>query len=657
MMRSCLLLVLCAAAASAGLLRVEVAERTDVLDGSPFGVAGPYERVTGRAYFAVDPALPANRIIADIDRAPRNEDGLVEFSADLYVVRPRDPRRGNGAVLYEVSNRGGKGMLGSFNFASRSLDPRNAADFGDNFLLDQGYTLAWLGWQFDVPHQPGLLRVYAPSVKGVTGVVRAEICVDKRQDSASVADRNHIPYLVKNPEDRALALTVRDAVDGQRTTLPRSSWRIEDRSRIVLQGGFAPGRLYELVYTSEDPTVVGLGMAAVRDFIAFLKYGGNGVTMFGDMARATKRAYGFGVSQSGRFLRTFLYYGFNQDEKGRRVFDGMLAHVAGGGRGSFNHRFAQPSRDGAPFFNTLYQTDLYPFSDAEQADPETGLRDGLRSHNTPAAAQPKVFYTNSSYEYYGRAASLIHTTLDGKRDLNPPADTRIYLFAGGQHGPAGFPPQKGVARYAPNPNPFTPSLRALLVAMDRWVRLGVEPPPSQFPRIGAGQLTPIAGLRFPRIPGVDLPKRPLTPYRSDYGPGFRDKGIVTLEPPKLGGAFPILVPQVDADGNETAGVRMPGVQYPLATYMGWNLRTPQIGAPDELFTLTGSWIPFARTRAEREKTGDPRPSVEERYATRAEYLEKVGAAARTLVERGYLLDRDVWRVLARAQAEWGYRLK
>jgi hypothetical protein len=656
MLRSFFLWAVCASAVHAGIVRVEVAERTDVLDGREFGTAGAYERVVAKAYFAVDPALPANRIIADIDRAPRNSQGKVEFSSDLYVLRPRDPRRGNGAVLYEVSNRGGKGMLSMFNRAVRQTDPLSEEAFGDGFLLEQGYTLVWLGWQFDVPRTEGLVRLYTPTVAGVTGVVRSEITVDKRVDSTSLADRNHIPYLVKDPQDPSMALTVRDTVNGPRKALPRSSWRIQERSRIALDGGFAPGRIYELVYTSEDPAIVGLGPAAVRDFISFLRYGGT-ETMFNDMPRAIKRAYGFGVSQSGRFLRTFLYYGFNQDEKNRKVFDGMLVHVAGAGRGSFNNRFAQPSRDGHPFFNTLYPTDIFPFSDVEQRDPETGLADGIRTHNTPAAAQPKIFYTNSSYEYYGRAASQIHTSLDGKRDIQIPADTRIYLFAGGQHGPAPFPPKRAGTQNNANPNPYTLSMRAMLVAMDRWVREGVEPPPSQYPRIGADQAVPLKALNFPKIPGVKLPERIQLAYRADYGPEFRDRGIISQEPPKVGNAFPMLVPQVDADGNETSGVRGPLLQYPLATYTGWNLRTKELGAPGELFSMVGSWIPFARTKAERLKSGDPRPSIEERYATRSEYLEKVGAAARGLVDRGLLLDRDVALAVSYAAEQWDFLVK
>ena len=379
---------------------------------------------------------------------------MVEFSADIYVLKPRDPARGNGAVLYEVSNRGKKLMLGMFNRATASLDPRTAAQFGDGLLLERGYTLLWLGWQFDVPPGADLMRLYTPVVKGVTGPVRAEIVVDKKVTRHSLADRDHVAYPVADPADPKLTLTVRDTANGRRRPVPRGAWRIVDGTAIEMAAGFEPGRLYELVYTSRDPAVAGLGPAAVRDTIAFLKYGGNDATMFGEHRRYIKRAYGFGISQSGRFLRTFLYYGFNRDEKGRKVFDGLLAHVAGGGRGSFNHRFAQPSRDGHPFFNLFYPTDIFPFTDLEETDPETGLKDGILTHNTPPEARPKIFYTNSSYEYYGRAASLTHTTPDGTKDFAIPADTRIYLFAGGQHGPASFPPARGGAQSAGEPQPL-----------------------------------------------------------------------------------------------------------------------------------------------------------------------------------------------------------
>jgi hypothetical protein len=652
-MLRCLLLTLAVAVSSqAGLLHIEVTERTDVLDGRPFGSAGPYERIVGKAYFGVDPTLEANRIITDIGKAPRNERGLVEFSSDLYVLKPRDPAKGNGAVLYEVSNRGRKGMLQMFNRARTSLDPRTAEEIGDGFLMEQGYTLFWLGWQFDPPQDPALMRLHTAVVKGITGLVRSEFVPDKKTASMPLADRNHVPYAAANPDDPKLTLTVRDRVTATRRTIPREQWKIEDRARVVMAAGFEPGKLYELVYTSQDPAVVGLGPTAIRDMVSHFKYGAPDVFPLGDQRRFIKRAYGFGVSQSGRFLRTFLFYGFNADEKSRKVFDGLMVHVAGAGRGSFNHRFAQPSRDGHPHYNTLYPTDIFPFTDLEQTDPESGLSGGILVKSEKAGVAPKIFYTNSSYEYWGRSASLIHTTVDGKQDAPIPASTRIYLFAGGQHGPAGFPPSRNNTPNPANPNDFRWSMRALLPAMERWVKDGAEPPASQYPRIEDDKLVSLGALQFPKIPGVAVPQHMQKAYRVDYGPEFRTAGIVTIEPPKVGKEFPMFVPQVDRDGNETSGVRMPDVAAPLATYTGWNLRTAEIGAPGELNSMIGSFLPFARTKAERTGKGDPRPSIEERYASREEYLKKYEAAARELVKTGYLLEGDVAKIVEQGAERW-----
>jgi hypothetical protein len=650
------MLILCACPIlSAALLRVEVSERTDVLGGRPFGNSGPYERIVGKAYFSVDPKLDANQIITDIGKAPVNDEGKVEFSADLYVLKPRDPKFGNGAALFEVSNRGRKGMLSMYNRGNGSVDPKTDKDFGDGFLMEQGYTLVWLGWQFDSPAEPGLMRLYTPVVKGVNGLVRSEILVDKKTTTASLGDRTMVvAYKVANPDDPNLVLTVRDTREGKRQSVPRSEWHIEGGTRVVMPAGFQPGRAYELVYTSQDPALVGLGPTAVRDLISFLKYGGNDITVLGDQHSYLKRAYGYGVSQSGRFLRTFLYYGFNGDEKGRKVFDGVLDHVAGAGRGSFNLRFAQPSRDAHPYMNMFYPTDIFPFTDVEETDPETGMKDGLLTRAEKAGVAPKIFYTNSSYEYWGRAASLIHMTPDGKKDAPIPPSTRIYFFAGGQHGPGTFPPKRNGTEYLPNPNPYTYSMRALLVAMDSWVKDAKQPPPSQYPRVSEDKLVAAGAIQFPKIPGVTLPKRPELAYRVDYGPEFRSKGIIANEPPKTGHAFPLLLPQVDRDGNETTGVRMPDVTVPLATYAGWNMRAKEIGAPDEMFSMVGSWIPFAATKTEREQKHDPRPSIEERYSNRAEYLQLYGAAARRLVESGYILDRDVPALLDHGAAEWDY---
>jgi hypothetical protein len=625
---------------------IELSDRTDVLGGKSFGKAGPYERLVGKAYFQVDPANPANAIIVDVDKAPRNDKGMVEFSADLYVMKPREPKNGNGAIIFEVSNRGGKGMVGTFDRAGSSTDPKTEKDFGDDFLLEQGYTIAWLGWQFDVPENPDHLRLYAPIAtdngKPITGVVRAEFTPDQRTDTMSVADRNHRPYEIVNPDDPTMRLTVRDTPAGPRTVIPRKEWMVTN-GKIRFEKGFTPGKMYEIVFTSRNPPVAGLGPAAIRDFISFLKY--NGVardSVLGDQYRILKRAYGFGQSQSGRFLRKFVYDGFNADEKGRKVFDGVMAHVAGAGRGSFNERFAQPSRDGHPFLNTLYATDIFPFTDTDETDAMTRQTGGLLDRAIKANAVPKIFYTDTSYEYWGRDAALIHVSPDGKSDAALPDSTRIYFFAGGQHGPAAFPPPQNNTQNSSNPNDYKWALRALLVAMDNWVRSGVEPPASVYPKV-AELATPDA-VKFPKIPGVNFPLHPTTAYRLDF----------SVLPPKVGEAFPALVPQCDADGIDVGGIRMPEVAVPLATYTGWNLRSPKIGAPDQLFSMQGSWLPFPADKVQRVALHDPRRSIGERYPSREAYLELVRASAQELVKQGFLLEADVAPVVEHSADEWAY---
>jgi len=619
--------LLWAATAPAAVVRVEAREEP----------AGPYTRITGQVHFAVDPALAANRIITDIALGPRNAQGLVEFSADLYMLRPAKHNR---TILFEVSNRGRKGMLSTFNLAAGAYDPRTPEQFGDHFLLEQGFTLVWLGWQWDVPPEPGLMRFYAPVAKGVRGVVRADYVPDQKIQRFYVADRTHSPYPVADPG--SLRMTVRDRADGPRQEIPRSQWRLEeDLIHIYMAAGFAPGRIYEVTYQGQDPALAGLGPAGIRDFISHLKE-----------KEGFRHAIAIGSSQSGRFLRKFLYDGFNAGEQGRRVFDGVWAHVSGGGRGSFNHRFAQPSRDARPFFNFFYPTDLFPFSLQTQTDPETGLADGLLIRAEKAGVAPKIFFTNSSYEYYGRAASLIHTTVDGRKDLPPPPHARIYLIAGAQHGPGQFPPRRAGFQNPANANDFRWAMRALLVGLGRWVVEGLEPPPSQFPRISEDKLVSLGAVQFPKIPSVAFPSRLHRAYRVDYGPEFRSQGMVTVDPPKLGSAFPMFVPQVDPDGNETSGIRLPVIQAPLGTYTGWNLRDPKIGAPDELYSMVGSFVEFPQTKAARERSGDPRPSIEERYQGRQQYLEKVTAAARALAGQGYVLERDIPKMVEQAGRMW-----
>ena len=667
-----LLFLLIVSALNARVLRLELAERHPVLEGKRFGLAGEYEAITGKAYFAVDPDGAANATITDLKLAPRNSDGEVEFAADFYMIRPRDLRNGNGSVLLEINNRGGKGMLSFFNGAQGNTNPVTEKHFGDGFLLEHGYTLLWVGWQFDVPREPGRMRSYVPVAKNpdgsaITGVVRANIIVTDAAFSHSLADREHIPYAAAEPNSPRNVLTVRETPSSPPVTIPREKWRfarwedgsaVYDDGSLYLEGGFKPNKIYDLVYVAKDPPVAGLGLAAVRDMISHLKYEGD--TTLGIAPSHLNHAYGFGISQSGRLLRAFLHYRLNEDEGKRKVFDGIIAHVAGGGRGSFNLRFAQPSRDGQPFMNFHYPTDIFPFSNAVQKDPDTGLEDGiLARYRGKEEFVPKIFYTNSAYEYWGRAASQIHTTLDAKLDLDPGPDTRIYQFAGTQHGTGAWPPQRTIGQQYANPNNIRPGMRALLLAMDAWVRDGVEPPASRYGRVSAKTLVRPEELAFPAIPGVSVePVKHSSitqqAFRADYGPRFISESIVDKEPPVLGKPFPLLVPQVNADGNEITGIRLPDVAVPLATYTGWNLFNEKSGPPAILSNMVGSYIPFPRTRAEAQRRGDPRKPIEERYRSREEYLGKVSEACRELVSDRLMLPEDVLGVLDRAASQWNW---
>jgi hypothetical protein len=648
----------------AEVVRIDVRERRDVLSGRSFGLAGGYEILEGSIHFAFDPGLGANRIVTDIDKAPVDGRGRVACAADFYLLKPKRLEKGNGALLLEVGNRGGKGLLPFFDLAARSLDPSTEEDFGDGFLLDRGFSLLWVGWQWDTPKRPGIMRMYPPiateAEKPIRGLVRSDFVPVRPETDHSLADRDHLPYPVADPDAPENVLTVRDSVEGERRVVPRSRWKfarvsngevVADSGRVYLEGGFEPRRIYEVVYVSENPPIVGLGPAGIRDTVSRLKYEGAPEVGFGP--GAIDRAIAFGISQSGRFLRTFLYYGFNEDESHRRVFDGVIAHVAGGGRGSFNHRFAQASRDAHPYINFFYPTDIFPFTDLDEKDAKTGLSDGILARQRPEH-RPKVFYTNSSYEYWGRAASLIHTSIDGLEDARIPDNVRIYHFAGSQHGPADFPPEKTLGQQRSNPMDFRWSMRALLLSMDTWIRDDKAPPESRYARIEDETLLRPDALSFPSIPGVGRSSAVHEAYRVDYGEKFRSQGIVTREPPAIDGSYPVLVPAVDRDGNEKAGIRLPELAAPLATYTGWNLFNADSGPEDVLSSMQGSYIPFARDETERRAKGDPRPSIAERYPSREHYLGQVADAAIRLIAERYLLAEDLPRILESAGRHWDY---
>lgn len=607
-------LLLLVPAMEARVRKVEVLERTPVVDG--------YERIVGRVHFGVNPKLAANRIVRDLEFAPVDSEGEVEFAADVFLLRPQDAAKSNGTVLFEVSNRGGKGMLNRFDFARGSSNPKDEEDFGDRWLLQKGYTLAWLGWEWDIPESAmSSMHLQAPHFRPdalpAAGLVRSEFVPDRTATVMPLADRNLVPIAVAKP----LALYERKAADAPARQIPSGQWRLgADGISVEMPSGFEPGDLYEFVYEGKDPVVAGAGLAGIRDFISYLKH---------DEHREVRRAIGFGISQSGRFLREFLYDGFNADEQGRIVFDGVWADVAGAGRGSFNFRYAQPSRDGQPYMNIFYPSDVFPFVD-------TALLERARA----ARAAPKLFLTNNSYEYWGRAAALIHVTPDGKRDAPLSPDTRYYFTAGVQHFPRSLPLVKAGTRYLVNPVDHRPVQRALLAAMQAWLKDGAAPPASVYPKISEGQLTFLAGLKFPKIEGVEVPPHPRLARKLDFGPQFAKSGVILKEPPDVSGAWPLLVPQVDADGIDLGGIRLPELAFPLATITGWNLREPGIGAPDEMTSFYGSIFPFSKEK------------IVERYGNREAYLKRAGEAADRLVAQRFVLPQDRTYVVERAAHLW-----
>ena len=646
----------------ARVTRVEIDTRTDVLNGKPFGGAGAYERLTGQIFYSVRVDNPQNAAIVDLPNAVNVRNGEVEFSADFVAFQPKDPRKGNGSLLLEVPNRGRPYFIALVDGGDADL----ARDAGDGWLLRSGFTVVSVGWQWDAPGQDDL-KLYAPIAhengKRITGLLRGDLMLPHVMDDIPlghlILDKlGGLEYPVAAPSDPRNILTVRDSRDGKRTVIPSSQWQFAETvngkltpsdRHIHLDGAFQPGRIYEYVYVVADPVVAGLGFAAIRDFASYAKYG----PAASDLHVA--RVYGEGISQNGRFLRDFLYEGFNADEAGRMALDGVLAHVAGAGRGSFNYRFAQPSRDAQPTSSVFFPTDIFPFTDLLETDPVTGERDGLLQRAIAGKVVPKIFLSNTSYEYWGRAAALISVDAEGRQDVPISDNVRIYHFSGLQHFSGPSPPRKGagnlLGQQSESPLPVRYFWRAMVANMDAWVRKDVQPPRSAYPRLDNGTLVPLRDYAFPPIPDVNWPREASEARRLDFGPRWH-QGILSNEPPKVGQAFPVLVPQVDSDGNETDGIRLPELAAPLGTYTGWNLRDPSIGAPEQRVAFEGSYIPFAKTAADRHNARDPRKSVAERYGNRDDYLDRYSHALDTLVEQHWVLPEDRGALMLRGQQEW-----
>ena len=613
----------------ARVVRVQVDTRSATFQGS-------YERLTGKVYFSLAVANPHNARIVDLANAVNLKDGEVEFSADFVAVRPKNS---NGSMLLEVPNRGHAGIL-------------QLVDGDEDWLLRSGFTVVSLGWQWDA-QAPGALRFYAPIAKDhgktITGLLRGDFMLSRPAPEVPLGHLmdgaiGGIEYPVAAPDDPRNVLTVRPSRDAARTLIPRSQWQFVGDRTIRLKGGFVPGRIYEYVYAVANPAVAGGGFAAIRDFASYAKHDPQAIA-------PAERVYGEGISQDGRFLRDFLFQGFNADEEGRIALDGVLAHVAGAGRGSFNGRFAQPSRDAQPTSAVFFPTDIFPFTDQPETDSLTGKTAGLLDRAAADKVMPKIFFSNTSYEYWGRVAALISVTADGKRDAAIGDNVRIYHFTGLQHFSVPFPPQKGsgdlMGQQPQSPLPVRFFWRAMIANMDAWVRSGTLPPVSSYPRIGDGTLVPLHDYALPRIPGLNRPHEANQAYRLD----------LSTVPPKVGPAFPLLVPQVDADGNERDGVHLPEITVPLATYVGWNLRDPSIGAPDQRVAFEGSYVPFPRTAIDRLKTHDPRASIAERYRDRDDYLVRYEKAVDALIEQRWILLEDRATLLHRGEQEWIERVR
>lgn len=644
------------------LTQLLIRRRQPFADGHEFGSAGAYEILGGEARGEVVPDDPRNAGIVNLARAPRNERGAVEYRCDVHVLRPKDMDKGNRRALYEAPNRGSKRGLMFLNDAPECNDPVSLEHAGNGFLMRHGYTWVTSGWQGDlVPWKDGMvLDVPVATDDGppIRRLVRTEICVNRPgvRSRPLSGDPRVRSYAAATLDTSHAELTVRMQSYGERQVIPSSDWAFATESEedgdgaprvapsasdLYLPGGFIPGAIYELVYTAQDPLVLGLGFAAVRDVVSFLRYrrddGAGDSHPLADGA-GIEKAYAWGRSQSGRFLRDLVYQGFNEDEQGRRVFDAIAPHAAGGGRVFLNYEFARPVTSCQQHTNQL-EPELFPFAYNVMEDPRTGREDGILKR---PATDPLVIHTQTSTEYWQKRGSLAHT--DGRgNDVPMPDGVRVYLFASTQHNaPYGTPAAKGKTRHTGNPLPIGPALRALIVAMDRWASAGTAPPESRIPRNADGtQVTPDS-LRtgFPAIPGggcTGLHNRQLF---LDYGERLAE-GVIDARPKPApdGAGYAVLVPAVDADGNDVAGIRLPWISVPLATYTGWNLQSEE-AAEGELAGLLGSSIPFPRTRADREANYDPRPSLEERYRNVDEYLQRIGAAIESLVQARLMLAED-----------------
>lgn len=650
-----------------------VIERKELFaDGHEFPVTGAYEKIVGKLYGEVDPRSAQNKVIVNVDKAPRNKRGAVEYWSSLYILKPVDMERGNKKIFIDPTNRGGKQIVSSLNDAPANNDPSALQDAGNGFLMREGYIIAWTGWHGGLSGKNFIvMSVPTATNKGqeIVGLVRTELV----SEDAGVysmplsADPRIVSYEAADTDKSKAILTAREKFDDPRVPVPVSDWdyaRCEkdpagsnvvrpSTTDLYLRSGFKPNHIYEFIYPAKNPLVLGLGFAAVRDAVSFLRYemkdktGNPNPLAFGKKATGIDRAYAWGRSLPARFIRDLVYHGFNEDESHRKVFDAVCPYVSGGRRTFLNYEFGRPVTSAQQHNNHL-DPELFPFAYNVLKDPQTERKDGILKR---PKTDPYVMHVQTSTEYRQKSGALVHT--DGKgKDIEIPDKVRIYVLSSASHRyPTDYVPRKSHTQNLTNPLSQGEILRALMVAMDRWVCTGAPPPPSRYPTIKDKTLVPPnqKSTGFPAIPGVRYSKLYNRQMFLDYGPDILH-GKISVHPPTQlkNGEYKNLVTRLDKDGNDLTGIQLPAVQAPMATYTGWNLWAEGF-AEDELCGLLGSYIPFAVTKAEREKSGDPRLSIEERYKDHGDYVRKVSHAARSLVEARYLLPEDAERIIAQAK--------
>ena len=660
-----------AVSATSRVKSVEITRREPFADGALFGSVGAYEKLVGTATLELDLADPRNAAITDKDRVQQASAGKIEYTTDLYIIRPVDPAKGNGKLLFEVNNRGNKRIWTYLNDSPSSTaalnEPKTERDAGNGFLMRQGYTMAWAGWQGDVRPVEDRLTIRLPVATNNGQEIRGRVAVQfdaLQRVSTQLSNPQFEPYEAASFDTSSSTLTVRDRIDGPETTIPGTQWAFAtcesgatagtvtnvtpSPRHLCLFAGFNPDKLYQLVYTAKNPKPLAIGYAVTRDIVSFLRRDAQDASGAANpLGSSVRNVICMGISSSGMYVRDWMYLGFNEDTAGRKVCDGMMVHIGGAHRLHLATRFLQPdfySRQ--DLWAGVYPAATFPFSYGESTDPVTERRDAILKR---PATDPLVIHTDTSLEYWQFHASLVTHNANGQA-LTLPDNVRYYMLASAQHlAVAGAAPARGMCEQLSNPLTTGVFLRALLTAMDQWVTSGTAPPASEYPRAANGTLVPPdqASTGFPSIPGVRYTGRSNRLNLRDYGPQFTSAGgILTNVPPVVvpGKEYQVLVPKVDADGNDVAGLRRPDdLGAPLATHTGWNHRRQGFRAAD-LCGLTGSYIPFAKTRVEREAAGDPRRSIEERYPNKAQYVNQVTQAANDLAGRRLLLQEDVQRI-------------